>query len=162
MTPCLRNWTQARHALAVSVGIALCAATADPAAAQGGDRKAGRRKAQSCVVCHGSLGIGSAPDTPHVAGQPAVYFVEQMRAYRNGKRVHPAMNVVAKPLTDADIADLAAWYASIKVRASLGTGAPRSRPGCSQSKPRPRARSPGSTSTRRLSVSRPRAPTPRP
>jgi cytochrome c553 len=143
MTPCLRNQTQARHAFAVAAGIALCAATADPAAAQGGDPKAGRRKAQSCVVCHGSLGIGSAPDTPHLAGQPAVYFVDQMKAYRTGKRVHPAMNVVAKPLTDADIEDLAAWYASIKVSASLTAGAPRPRSGCAQPKPRPRARGPG-------------------
>ena len=155
MSTCLRNGTRARHAFAVAVGIALCAAATDPAAAQGGDRKAGRRKAQSCVVCHGPLGIGNEPDTPHVAGQPEVYFAEQMKAYRTGKRVHPEMNVVAKRLSDADIADLAAWYASIKVSAS--TGAPRSRPGCPQ--PKPRARSPNSTTTRRLS--RPRAPTPR-
>lgn len=147
MSPCLRDQTQARHALAVAAGIALCAATADQAAAQGGDPKAGRRKAQSCVVCHGPLGIGSAPDTPHVAGQPAVYFVEQMKAYRAGKRVHPAMNVVAKPLTDADIEDMAAWYASIKLSASLNGAAPP--PRCAQPKPRPRARSPGSTTTRR-------------
>lgn len=142
MTPCLRNRTRARHALAVAVGIALAAATGAPAAAQGGDPKAGRRKAQPCVVCHGPIGISSAPDTPHVAGQPEVYFVEQMKAYRTGKRVHPAMNVVAKPLTDADIDDMAAWYASIKVSASLGTGAPGSRPDCAQPKPRPRARKP--------------------
>ncbi len=161
MTPSLPDRTRARHALAVAVGIALCAATAHPAAAQGGDPKAGRRKAKPCVVCHGPLGIGDEPDTPHVAGQPAVYFVEQMKAYRTGKRVHPEMNVVARPLTDADLADLAAWYASIKVSASLGTGIPRSRPGCPQSKPRPRARNPAATTTRRLSVSRPGAPRPR-
>jgi cytochrome c553 len=162
MTSCLPNRTRARHALAVAVGIALAAATAAPAAAQGGDKKAGRRKAQPCVVCHGPIGISSAPDTPHVAGQPEVYFVEQMKAYRTGKRVHPAMNVVAKPLTDADMNDMAAWYASIKVSASLGTGAPGSRrPDCVQPKPRPRARNPDSSTDRRLSVSRRRPPAPR-
>lgn len=156
MTPCLRDQTRTRHALAVAGGIALWAATANPAAAQGGDPKAGRRKAQSCVVCHGDLGIGTAPDTPHVAGQPTLYFAEQMKAYRTGKRVHPAMNVVARPLTDADIEDLAAWYASIKVSASLSAGAPRVDPGRAQPKPRPRG--PGST-TARPSASRP-APRP--
>jgi cytochrome c553 len=161
MTPCLRNPTRTRHSLAVAVGIALCAATGNTAAAQGGDKTAGRTKAKPCVVCHGPLGIGTEPDTPHIAGQPELYFIEQMKAYRSRKRVHPEMNVVAKPLTDADIKNMAAWYASIKLSASLGTAAPPSRPDGAQPKPRPKAPSPGSPTTSRPPVARPPPSKPR-
>lgn len=85
--------------------------------AQGGDAAAGRTKAQSCATCHGPSGISQIPNVPHLAGQPEFYTVEQLKAYRSGKRVHEVMNVVAKPLADADINDLAAWYASIEISA---------------------------------------------
>jgi cytochrome c553 len=85
--------------------------------AQGGDAAAGRTKAQSCATCHGPSGISQMPNVPHLAGQPEFYTVEQLKAYRSGKRVHEVMNVVAKPLADADINDLAAWYASIEIAA---------------------------------------------
>jgi cytochrome c553 len=73
--------------------------------------------AQMCSTCHGANGLSTLPNAPHLAGQPAIYFVEQMKAYRSGKRSHEVMNVVAKPLSDADIDVLAAWYASIKIEA---------------------------------------------
>ena len=82
-----------------------------------GDAKAGRAKAAVCTACHGQLGLSQMPDAPHLAGQPEIYLAEQLKAYRSGKRSHEVMNVVAKGLADADIADLAAWYASIEVRA---------------------------------------------
>jgi cytochrome c553 len=95
---------------------ALClAAGASPAVAQ--DATAGRAKAQACAVCHGPLGIAAMPETPNIAGEPAGYLVRQLRAYRSGERRHEIMAVIAKPLTDADIADLAAWFSSIKVEA---------------------------------------------
>lgn len=75
----------------------------------------GRAKAQACSVCHGPLGISNAPDAPHLAGQPRIYFVEQLKAFRSGRREHPVMNVIAKPLTDADISNLADWYTSLKI-----------------------------------------------
>jgi cytochrome c553 len=68
-----------------------------------------------CSVCHGANGLSVAPHTPHLAGQPDTYLVEQLKAYRSGKRAHEVMGVIAKPLTDADIADLAAWFASLEV-----------------------------------------------
>lgn len=91
----------------------LCAAL--PALAQQGDPEAGRRKAQSCSVCHGPLGVAIAPDAPNLAGQSAVYVVAQLRAFRSGARRHEVMGVIAKPLSDGDIANLAAWFASIRV-----------------------------------------------
>jgi cytochrome c553 len=71
--------------------------------------------AQMCSTCHGVNGLSTLLNAPHLAGQPAIYLVEQMKAYRSGKRSHEVMNVVAKPLSDADIDALAAWYASIKI-----------------------------------------------
>ena len=71
-----------------------------------------------CVVCHGQSGISTAPDAPHLAGQPAIYLEAQLESYRSGKRRHEVMNVVARPLSDADIADLAAWFASIRIEAT--------------------------------------------
>lgn len=62
--------------------------------------------------------MSTLPNAPHLAGQPAVYLEEQLRNYRSGQRRHEVMAVVAKPLSDADIADLAAWYASIRVEAT--------------------------------------------
>ena len=73
----------------------------------------------ACAVCHGQVGISSLPNAPHLAGQPAIYVEEQLKNYRSRTRRHEVMNVVAKPLSDADIADLAAWFASIKVEATL-------------------------------------------
>ena len=75
--------------------------------------------AQMCSTCHGANGISAIPNAPHLAGQPAIYVAEQMKAYRSGKRSHEVMNVVAKPLSDADIDALAAWYASIKIEVKM-------------------------------------------
>ena len=88
------------------------------AAAFAADPQAGRAKAAPCAVCHGETGLSRVPNAPHLAGQPALYVEEQLRNFRSGKRRHEVMNVVAKPLSDADIDDLAAWYASIRIEAA--------------------------------------------
>ena len=82
------------------------------------DASAGKAKAGACAMCHGPQGIAVAPDTPNLAGQPASYIAEQLKAYRDGTRKHEIMSLMAKPLTDADIANLAAWFSSIKVEAT--------------------------------------------
>ena len=79
------------------------------------DAAAGKAKAAACTVCHGPLGIAVAPDTPNLAGQPASYLSEQLKAYRGGTRKHEIMSLMAKPLSDADIDNLAAWFSSVKV-----------------------------------------------
>ena len=93
---------------------ALLAVVAGGASA---DVASGKMKARACAVCHGPLGVSIAPDAPNLAGQPERYLDEQLRAYRGGKRSHEVMSVMAKPLTDADIADLAAWFSSLQVEA---------------------------------------------
>jgi cytochrome c553 len=97
-----------------AVLLALVAAAALPAAAA--DAAAGRQKAVACAVCHGALGLSNAPDAPNLAGQPAAYLAEQLKAYRGGARKHEVMTLMAKPLTDAEIDNLAAWFASLKLQ----------------------------------------------
>ena len=102
-----------------ALGASLAAATvfaavaAVPALAQ--DAAAGARKSMLCQTCHGKDGLGTLPDAPHLAGQPAIYLERSLKAYRGGERKHEMMNVVAKTLTDDDIRDLAAHYAAIKI-----------------------------------------------
>ena len=76
----------------------------------------GRAKADAaCALCHGANGVSTMPSAPNLAGQQAIYLSEQLKNYRSGKRHHEVMSVIAKPLTDAEIANLSAWYSAIKV-----------------------------------------------
>ena len=97
------------------IALALLAAAQ---VAQAQDAAAGKAKAAACTVCHGPVGVAVAPDTPNLAGQPASYIEEQLKAYRGGTRKHEVMTLMAKPLSDADIANLAAWFSSIKIEAT--------------------------------------------
>lgn len=81
--------------------------------------------ARPCMVCHGPLGQATQPDTPHLAGQPASYLTAQLRAFRSGARRHEVMSVIAKPLSDDDIAQLSAWFASVRVEVASPASAPR-------------------------------------
>ena len=101
-------------ALAALAALAFAVA-APPAPAA--DAVAGRAKAQACQVCHGPLGMSVAPDAPNLAGQPAAYLAAQLRAYQSGKREHEVMSLMAKPLSAAEIDNLAAWFSSITVEA---------------------------------------------
>ena len=110
-----RAWQAALHvakalALALTFAISAGGAMAD-------DLALGRAKAQVCAVCHGPLGVSTQPDTPHLAGQPAIYLSAQMKPYRNGNRKHEVMSLMAKPLSDDDIASLATWFSSIRIEA---------------------------------------------
>lgn len=84
-----------------------------------GDAKAGRKKAMQCAPCHGIDGISKLPNAPNIAGSPAIYLEKQLKAFRSDERKDETMSVVTKPLSDADIADLAAWYAGIEVNATV-------------------------------------------
>lgn len=88
-------------------------------AALAADAAEGRKKAGQCQVCHGIDGIATIPLAPHLAGESAIYLATQLKAFRSGKREHEMMTVVAKGLSDEDISDLSAWYASIGITATL-------------------------------------------
>jgi len=95
-----------------ALGIPLIAAQATVVAA---DAQAGRQKIVTCQACHGLDGLSKNPEAPNLAGQVESYMVKSLRDYRSGERRHEAMNIVAKDLTDEDIADVAAYYASIQI-----------------------------------------------
>lgn len=82
--------------------------------AQAGDIEAGKAKAAACAGCHGPAGKSSVPAYPHLAGQQREYLVKQLKAFKDGSRADPVMAAMAKPLSDAEIANLAAYYASLK------------------------------------------------
>jgi cytochrome c553 len=104
----------------VSLAIACIALATHVAPAYARDAAAGKIKAaQVCNVCHGANGLSTLPNAPHVAGQPAIYFTEQMKAYRSGKRSHEVMSVIAKSLNEQDIDNLAVWYESIKLTVEM-------------------------------------------
>jgi len=90
-------------------------ADGDPA----GDPVAGRKVAGMCRTCHGLDGYAKIPIAPHIGGEPAGYLIAQLTAFRDGTRVHEMMSVVARSLSDAQIADVAAWYAGHRAVAVL-------------------------------------------
>ena len=78
------------------------------------DVAAGRAKAMSiCAECHGAAGISVVDDFPNLAGQKELYLVTQLKSFRAGTRKNIEMNYFAKSLSDADIANLAAYFAGL-------------------------------------------------
>jgi cytochrome c553 len=100
-----------------AIALALLPLAASAPAA-GGEVAAGRRKALQCQTCHGLDGLSKLPDAPHLAGQPEQYLVKSLNEYRSGARKHDMMTLVAKALSDQDVADLAAYYAAIEISAT--------------------------------------------
>lgn len=84
-----------------------------------GDPEAGRKLASQCRTCHGIEGMAKMPIVPHIGGENSAYIEHQLTAFREGRRVHEMMSVVAANLSDQAIADLAAWYSSQTPVASL-------------------------------------------
>ncbi len=88
---------------------------ATPAFAAGpkGDATAGAEKAKTCASCHGTTGDESLDDTyPRLAGQYPEYLAKALHDYRSGKRKNAVMAGFAAGLSDEDIDDLAAYFAS--------------------------------------------------
>jgi len=78
-----------------------------------GDAAAGAAKAAACTACHGPKGIAVAPTFPNLAGQSATYLYAQLRAFKDGARVNAVMQPLAKALSDQDMRNLAAHFASL-------------------------------------------------
>jgi cytochrome c553 len=94
---------------------ALLALTPGVALAQG-DPKAGRQRvAGVCQACHGMDGLSKNPESPNLAGQIENYLAKSLTEYRDGTRKNESMNIVAKELSDADIRNIAAYYAGIQI-----------------------------------------------
>ena len=87
-----------------------------PSALAEGDVDAGKIKAWTCTGCHGSPAYKNTYPTysvPKLRGQSANYISTALKAYRSGEREHPTMRAQAGSMTDADIADISAYIASL-------------------------------------------------
>lgn len=93
--------------------IALAALSLNVSNAAAADAAAGKTKSATCAACHGATGISTNDLWPNLAGQKEGYLVAQMKAFRDGNRANPMMAPMAAALSDEDIADLAAYYASL-------------------------------------------------
>lgn len=78
-----------------------------------GDAAAGKAKAATCAGCHGANGEGKA-SYPALAGKPESQIVAALQEYKSGKRSNPIMKSFAGQLSDQDMANVAAYYASLK------------------------------------------------
>ena len=80
-----------------------------------GDAAAGKIKAAQCQTCHGMDGLSKLPEAPNLAGQNPAYLVRALGDYKSGARKNEMMSLIIGQLTPADIADLSAYYSSIKI-----------------------------------------------
>ena len=79
-----------------------------------GDVAAGKAKSALCASCHGPTGISMSPIWPNLAGQKEQYLIKQITAFRDGTRTDPMMAPMVAALSDTDIENLAAYFASQK------------------------------------------------
>ncbi len=77
-----------------------------------GDPVAGKEKSELCQGCHGEDGVSYDPKIPKLAGQYASYITKQLRNYQAGVRSHQIMNAMAATISDADLDDISAYFAS--------------------------------------------------
>lgn len=82
--------------------------------ATAGDAAAGKAKAATCAACHGATGVSAVPTYPNLAGQKEAYLAKQLKDFKSGTRKDPTMNAMVAPLSDADMDNLAAYYAGLK------------------------------------------------
>ncbi len=87
-------------------------ALAGTAPALAGDAAAGKEKSVTCSACHGADGNSAAPTFPKLAGQGEKYLLKQMKDIRDGARPVPTMVGQVDNMSDEDLADIAAFYAS--------------------------------------------------
>ena len=84
-----------------------------------GSVEAGKSISITCGACHGLDGNSINPLWPNLAGQHALYSVEQLKAFRDGKRVNELMTAMVINLTDQNIKDLSVYYESLPITPKL-------------------------------------------
>ncbi|MFH6923201.1 c-type cytochrome [Vibrio vulnificus] len=101
----------------VAIGLALGLGLMSGSVLAAGDVAVGQAKAAVCAACHGADGMATIPGYPNLKGQNEQYLVSAIKAYKNKERnggLAVVMQAQAAMLNDADIANLAAYYASLK------------------------------------------------
>ena len=105
-----------KPATLASLGLlALSGLTVTAAHAQDAAALKSRSLAATCASCHGTSGRAvEGAAVPGLAGMPAAYMVEQMKAFKSGARTATVMHQIAKGYSDAQVDQLAAWFAAQK------------------------------------------------
>jgi cytochrome c553 len=85
-----------------------------------GDPGAGKAVAVVCGACHGAAGVSVNPAFPNLAGQHAGYLTNSLQAFKSGKRTNPVMNGMAAGLSDANMQNVAAYFAQASCKTSGG------------------------------------------
>ena len=106
--------------LLLSLGVSVAAQAANPIV---GDAEAGKAKVAVCGACHGADGNSAAPNFPKLAGQGEKYLLKQLHDVKSGKRQIVEMTGMLTNLSDQDLADIAAYFASQKM--SVGAADPK-------------------------------------
>jgi cytochrome c553 len=96
--------------LTVAIVASLSAIGAAQAA---GDAQAGKAKAAACAACHGANGQGVAPN-PALKGKSEDQLLQALKDYKSGKRDNAVMKGLVSALGEQDMANLAAYFASLK------------------------------------------------
>ncbi|MCG3171318.1 MAG: Cytochrome c4 [Pseudomonadales bacterium] len=94
----------------IAMVVAACALAGNVLAA--GDAEAGKGKTVACGACHGADGNSLVPSFPKLAGQHAGYLLKQMQDIKSGARPVPTMAGQLDAMSDQDLADIAAYFAS--------------------------------------------------
>ncbi|NYT76495.1 c-type cytochrome [Pusillimonas sp. ANT_WB101] len=117
----MKSRTSLKRTLSALAMLATCAMAGSALAADAapvGNAQAALSKTSMCIGCHGIKGYkASFPEVYHVpmiAGQNAAYIVEALKEYASGARTFPTMEAIAQSLSEQDMADLAAYYSSLK------------------------------------------------
>ncbi len=87
-----------------------------------GDPVAGKTGSQLCQGCHGEFGLSVENLIPNLAGQYGDYIAKQLRDFQSGSRTHQIMSAMAKTISDTELVDIAAYYASQDKMRGNGTG----------------------------------------
>lgn len=106
--------------LLLTLGVSAAAHAADAIV---GDAKAGQAKTAVCGACHGPDGNSAAPNFPKLAGQGERYLLKQLHDIKGNKRQVLEMTGLLTNLSDQDLADIAAYFASQKM--SVGAADPK-------------------------------------
>jgi cytochrome c553 len=100
---------------ALSVGVLVSGLLSVSTVHAAGDAKAGQEKAATCIACHGVDGNSADSANPKIAGQHPAYLVRHLKLFKSGERENAIMAAFATALSEQDMADIAAYYATQKV-----------------------------------------------
>jgi len=92
------------------LGMGVCLAATPVLAA---DIAAGQARAEACQACHGAQGVSENPEIPSLAGQQDKFLQWQLVFFRSGRRANEIMGPMAADLTDEDVRNLGAYFASL-------------------------------------------------